>query len=970
MTNSNNEATYSIEVVNYADATQEKARVMICQLDFDQMCYEKESCLYVVSDNAKNRAYLRQFLAIAQSQKVDLLVFPELTIPSGFIEELRETSSQFDMYIIGGTHYKKTEKGYLSLCPIVTPQGRILYTEKLFPAPSESSCFNGGADGAITGESIKVVHGSKIGDFAVTICLDYTRDDLRVALGKDSLDFLIVTAFNSKSDEFFYTMHSDVQRSADGLFVVYCNAFSQSLKGEGRSALFAVMDDCYKKEFFDKGCTDFVPKNKIYEFSKGKSYCVFEVDLQHKKPYLGKNSFSRSNVLVIEEDNGRMEARYQFQKLLGAPDDKYKFIDKFYVKPREYDEMLSLLEREHVLVITGDAGIGKTYTAIRFLYEYYNKGFKPTWFYGMAKEDRDEQRVHLLNFEPQDKDVVYIEDPFGRTVFESREELKTLFSNLVERFRVCKAKLIITSREEVFKKFKQEVLTGDRLDIYKKELNVRKPSYRTEDLKEIARHYIDAYTNWGDNKDLEEAVMLGIERGLLFSPLMIYNLVNNHRLPVNKDQLEDAINAARGIDLVTQFADEIKILSHPARLLLYMVLLYGKKNIAKIRELFPIIQAALMERTRFEGSSFSFELNGQENHRIQRLGEMIPVYRLSHPSYEEALIGLAKTDSTCSLINETCLSVMIQYDNSLATDVFNRFVIRYPEFVEGLMKEVISPSFQDFKEPIRLELARKMILSEYVEFQESARRLCPIQHVINALYEGGDLRYFELRLRTLNRRKDELNDVSVEWERVFTTEIISRLHPTTFIECYAVAESIDNNVINSIERNFQRLDIIRKFILLPTDKLREEFNRILCGTRFSGIYPDLKEKIPNDIMGSRVNKRRYVSVYRKYVLKMSNPKGIVYLDEGAMRAVTRAANLYPIGVIEVVGEFEKGDIIYLSHKDLGRSVLTMSELSSEEILAYKGLHSSEIYEMNQKIVPTTVSRPYYRGYIENKIAEL
>lgn len=87
-----------------------------------------------------------------------------------------------------------------------------------------------------------------------------------------------------------------------------------------------------------------------------------------------------------------------------------------------------------------------------------------------TKEDRDEQKEHLLNFEPQERDIVYLEDPFGRTVFENREELKTLFGNWVEKFRACKAKLIITSRAEVFKKFEQEVLTGDKLEAYQKNL--------------------------------------------------------------------------------------------------------------------------------------------------------------------------------------------------------------------------------------------------------------------------------------------------------------------------------------------------------------------------------------------------------------------------------------------------------------------------------------------------------------------
>lgn len=695
------------------------------------------------------------------------------------------------------------------------------------------------------------------------------------------------------------------------------------------------------------------------------SYCIFDLDLKHKKPYLGKNAYSRSNVLVIEEDDGQMEARYQFQKIIGASDDKFKNIDKYYVKPKEYKEMMALLEREHVLVITGDAGIGKTYTAIHFLLEYYKKGYKPTWFYGMAKEDRDAQRTSLLNLEPQEKDVVYVEDPFGRTVFENRDELKTLFANLVERFKSSKSKLIITSREEVFKKFEQEILSGGSLEAYKQELNVRKPSYRKEDLKEIAKHYIKAYTNWSDNPKLVSIVNQGIEEQRLISPLMIYNLVKNHPTPVEDSLLQKAIINVRSTDLVTQFADEIRSLSHPAKILLYMVLLYGRRNIAVIRSMFPTVQLALLEKTKFEGSSFMFELKGQENHRIQRLGERIPVYRFSHPSYEEALIELSEKDSTCALINETCLSEIISYDSSVAAEVFSRFVIRYPSFLEGLIVSVISLDFESLKESTKLDLTRKMLASENRTFVEMAKRMYPVQRLVESIYVEDDLKYFELRIRSLSRRRGELANAKIAWNKVFTKDRISRLHPIIFIECYEIAGSLDDKVMEKIESNLQKADIIRKFILLPNDELRNRFELILSGTSYKGIYQDLKDKIPKDILDARHNKRKYAGVLKKYILLNSKPKGIVYLDKGAMKAVCRGAKLYPVGVVGVAGSFGNGDIIELMQEGKSKPILVMSELSSDVIDRYKGLRSSEIYELEDKLVPTTISRPYLWRYAGN-----
>ena len=950
---------YQIELVNLPDAKQEKAKVMICQLDFDQMAYDQGSKLCFVSNTQKNRDYIRNYLNIAIRQRVDLLVFPELVIPSEFVEELVMVSAQYDMYIVGGTHYKQVEDGFLSICPIVTPHG-VFSTEKITPSPYEVSSFKNRSDGAINGKRIYRLQGTKIGDLAVAICMDYTDDALRVALGKDDLDFLVVTAFNSKTDEFACTMQSDVQRSSDGLYLIYCNTLSKKKGGEGRSSLYAFVDDCFKKEFKENGCTDLNPNNKMYDFSENKTYCIFEVDLVHKKPYKSKNGYTIPNVRVIEEDDAQVDERNKFIEAIGATEDIYKLIDHFYVKPQEYDEMMELLERENVLVITGDPGIGKTYTAIHFLLEYYKKGFRPTWFYGLGKEDRDIQKKKLHDFEPQKKDVVYIEDPFGRTVFENREELKTLFSNLVEKFRAYKAKLIITSRSEVFKQFEREVVSGDKLEAFKKELNVRNPSYRKENLREIAKRYIEAYTSWAHNKKLSGIIYDGIESELLISPFMIYNMVRNHSQVVDAAMLRKDVAEARKSDLITQFADEIKMVSHPGKILLYLVLFYGKKNIKLVREMFEKVQLALLEKTRFEGSAFSYELKGQEDHRIQRLGAQIPVYRFSHPTYEEALIELIQKDPTSALVSETCLTEIVNKDSWMAVDIFKRFVMRYPKYLEEWMKDVITQGFRDYSDADKLELTRKMLLSDYPVFQEMAKGLYPIETVLKELYEKENDRLLELRLRMLNRRKEELANTTVDWARIFSNKRISGLHPAAFLTCYALAYAVDDSLILTIEDNFQKTDIVRKFILLPTEKQREEFNKILSDTCYCDVYEDLKNKIPEDIMGERVNKRKYVSILRKYILKKEDPKGEVHLDDGAMRAVKRTAKIYPIGVTKVVGDFENGDIVYLVNERFNQKVLSMTELSSQEIRKYKGLHSPEIYDVEGELVSTVVSGPYYR----------
>ena len=73
------------------------------------------------------------------------------------------------------------------------------------------------------------------------------------------------------------------------------------------------------------------------------------------------------------------------------------------------------------------------------------------------------------------------------------------------------------------------------------------------------------------------------------------------------------------------------------------------------------------------------------------------------------------------------------------------------------------------------------------------------------------------------------------------------------------------------------------------------------------------------------------------------PAGILYLDEGAVKAVTRKGkSLLPAGIISVEGEFSVSDAVKLCSKEgveLGRGLVNYN---SSEIEQIKGHHSSEI----------------------------
>jgi len=215
-----------------------------------------------------------------------------------------------------------------------------------------------------------------------------------------------------------------------------------------------------------------------------------------------------------------------------------------------------------------------------------------------------------------------------------------------------------------------------------------------------------------------------------------------------------------------------------------------------------------------------------------------------------------------------------------------------------------------------------------------------------------------MRIRLLNLRENEIGKTAIDWTRVFTKDRISSMYGAYFLACCKLALTIDECMMRKIECNFQKNDIVKKFLLLEREE-REELNRFLTETTYKNIYQDLKDKIPEEIMLGRISKKKYAKTIKQYLLS-DKPKGCIYIDNGAMCAMYRQSNLYPIGVVDVTGDFVNGDVVNLVQRETNTSLLSLTEMSSDDIRKYKGLHSSEIYELEDRLVSTVISRPYRR----------
>ena len=356
-----------IRKIHIETEKKNKALVMLCQLKWDNIKYDMKHELCFVKNSACLKDSIGSLLNVAQKNNVDVVLMPELAIPESFLPTLFEFTTEYDIYIIAGTHYKNVTNGYKSVCPVVLPQG-VYFTDKIHPAPAELSSFPG--EGLVQGDEVLVFEGTKIGNFAVTICADFLSEEIKNAIGIENIDVLFLPAFMNHSEMYYARMQNAVENSSNGLYILYSNFIQNSMSADGKSALFACCDRLYLEQWKERKYTDLKPLYKVYQMKNDSEYAIFEVDLVNKKPLLPRNLSTKPNVMFIEDDTISNRSSYNFLQLIGNNNIGYKLIDDLFVEPNEYLQIKKSLEEKNIVLVIGDPGIGKTYTAVKLLHEY------------------------------------------------------------------------------------------------------------------------------------------------------------------------------------------------------------------------------------------------------------------------------------------------------------------------------------------------------------------------------------------------------------------------------------------------------------------------------------------------------------------------------------------------------------------------------------------------------------------------
>ncbi|MEA3282482.1 MAG: hypothetical protein U9Q68_07980, partial [Euryarchaeota archaeon] len=267
---------------------------------------------------------------------------------------------------------------------------------------------------------------------------------------------------------------------------------------------------------------------------------------------------------AVDVDKVQQRGRvFEFLGKIGYSGSKwYERIDGVYVPPSEYKEMAKTLHEKKILFITGTPEYGKTYTAVRPMWEFYNRGYEPRWILGGESAERNKVRGKLEDIGAVLKPgrIIYFEDPFGKTRYERRAGLERKIGTIVDNVRQVKdVYVIITSREEVFKEFGKEKLSAVELQEFEKKLNIKNPSYDYEKRKEILCNWVDAENcKWLGNEELKNFVLESIkDEKTLPTPLSIKNFAIATFDIEKEDELKEKLKE-KSMETAKAFAEEIK----------------------------------------------------------------------------------------------------------------------------------------------------------------------------------------------------------------------------------------------------------------------------------------------------------------------------------------------------------------------------------------------------------------------------
>ena len=213
------------------------------------------------SEEQRARREVRHYLSSMKDsdRRPDVILFPELSVPMGFVDDLQRSAEALEAIIIAGLDYRIESGGTV---PTVSNEAIIVVPRRLrgtkitrttevrrigktYPSRGEQrrlQCTGPVSIRFKPDPTIWVFQSSDIGDFGVAVCYDF-MDLNRIAMYKGTVQSLFVLSYN-RDEASFYHLAEAITRTA------FCNVVVCNCGYWGGSVAVSPYRDAYRRTVY------------------------------------------------------------------------------------------------------------------------------------------------------------------------------------------------------------------------------------------------------------------------------------------------------------------------------------------------------------------------------------------------------------------------------------------------------------------------------------------------------------------------------------------------------------------------------------------------------------------------------------------------------------------------------------------------------------------------------------------------
>lgn len=217
-------------------------RVAIVQTSLDPECAWKNSAKMEPEEEERAISEIRAFFSALHQEPVppDIVLLPELSVPTGFENHLRKMATHMRSVVIAGVDYRAgsapgtVHNDALIIVPkrwrdkkmsVNTTVRRI---GKTYPAPVEEKKLNSISCHFQRDPTVWLFDGGEIGRFGVLVCYDFL-DLERIAMYRKRVHHLFILALNRDTTSFNHVAEAVARMAFCNVIVCNCGYFGGSL---------------------------------------------------------------------------------------------------------------------------------------------------------------------------------------------------------------------------------------------------------------------------------------------------------------------------------------------------------------------------------------------------------------------------------------------------------------------------------------------------------------------------------------------------------------------------------------------------------------------------------------------------------------------------------------------------------------------------------------------------------------------